>query len=59
LETTAFQYTHGAKNPKQISPDNWTFDQTFLDRPGNATVVLVHGAWADGSSLLGMRTLVP
>jgi pimeloyl-ACP methyl ester carboxylesterase len=40
LETTAFQYTHGAKNGKQISPDNWTFDQIFLDRPGNAAVQL-------------------
>jgi pimeloyl-ACP methyl ester carboxylesterase len=40
LETTAFQYTHGAKNSKQISPDNWTFDQIFLDRPGNAAVQL-------------------
>jgi pimeloyl-ACP methyl ester carboxylesterase len=40
LETTAFQYTHGAKNIKQISPDNWTFDQMFLDRPGDAAVQL-------------------
>ena len=39
-ETTAFQYTHGAKNTKQISPDNWTFDQIFLDRPGNAAIQL-------------------
>jgi pimeloyl-ACP methyl ester carboxylesterase len=40
LETTAFQYTHGAKNPKRISPDNWTFDQIFLDRPGNDAIQL-------------------
>ena len=40
LETTDFQYTHGAKNSKQISPDNWTFDQMFLDRPGNDAVQL-------------------
>jgi pimeloyl-ACP methyl ester carboxylesterase len=40
LETTAFQYTHGAKNVKQISPDNWTFDQAFLDRPGNDAIQL-------------------
>jgi pimeloyl-ACP methyl ester carboxylesterase len=40
LETTVFQYTHGAKNSKQISPDNWTFDQMFLDRPGNDTIQL-------------------
>jgi hypothetical protein len=35
LETTTFQYTYGTKNPKRISPDNWTLDQIFLDRPGN------------------------
>jgi pimeloyl-ACP methyl ester carboxylesterase len=40
VETTAFQYTHGAKNVKQISPDNWTFDQIFLDRPGNDAIQL-------------------
>jgi pimeloyl-ACP methyl ester carboxylesterase len=40
LETTTFQYTCGAKNPKQISPDNWTFDQIFLDRPGNDAIQL-------------------
>jgi len=40
LETTMFQYTHGAKNPKAISPDNWTFDQVFLDRPGNDAIQL-------------------
>ena len=40
LETTRFQYTHGTKNAKQISPDNWTFDQVFLDRPGNDAIQL-------------------
>lgn len=34
-ETTKFQYTHGAKDAKKISPDSYTFDQLFLDRPGN------------------------
>jgi pimeloyl-ACP methyl ester carboxylesterase len=32
--TTQFQYTVGAKNPAAISPDNWTYDQALLDRPG-------------------------
>ena len=32
--TTKFQYTVGAKNPEAISPDNWTYDQALLDRPG-------------------------
>jgi pimeloyl-ACP methyl ester carboxylesterase len=40
LETTTFQYTHGAKDPKKISPDNWTFDQIFLDRPANDAIHL-------------------
>ncbi len=39
-ETTKFQYTHGAKNPEAISPDSYTFDQHFLDRPGNDAVQL-------------------
>ncbi len=32
--TTQFQYTVGAKDPEAISPDNWTYDQALLDRPG-------------------------
>jgi pimeloyl-ACP methyl ester carboxylesterase len=39
-ETTRFQYTHGAKNLENISPDSWTFDQHFLDRPGNDAIQL-------------------
>jgi pimeloyl-ACP methyl ester carboxylesterase len=34
-EATVFQYTHGVKDSEQISPDAYTFDQFFLDRPGN------------------------
>ena len=39
-ETTRFQYTHGAKNPEAISPDSYTFDQHFLDRPCNDAIQL-------------------
>lgn len=39
-ETTVFQYTHGVKDPARISPDSYTFDQLFLDRPGNAAIQL-------------------
>jgi pimeloyl-ACP methyl ester carboxylesterase len=39
-ETTRFQYTHGARNPERISPDSYTFDQHFLDRPGNDAIQL-------------------
>jgi len=35
IETTKLQYTHGANEPGLLSPDAWTFDQHFLDRPGN------------------------
>ena len=39
-ETTIFQYTHGVSDPERISPDSYTVDQFFLDRPGNASVQL-------------------
>jgi pimeloyl-ACP methyl ester carboxylesterase len=40
LDGTKWQYTHGVRNPQAISPDNWTFDQYFLDRPGNKDIQL-------------------
>ena len=39
-ETTVFQYTHGVKDSQRISPDAYTFDQFFLNRPGNDAVQL-------------------
>jgi pimeloyl-ACP methyl ester carboxylesterase len=39
-ETTIFQYTHGVTDPDRISPDSYTVDQFFLDRPGNAAIQL-------------------
>lgn len=39
-ETTVFQYTHGVRDPARISPDSFTFDQLFLDRPGNDAIQL-------------------
>ena len=39
-ETTTFQYTHGVKDPSLISPDSYTVDQFFLDRPGNDAIQL-------------------
>lgn len=38
--TTKFQYTHGTRNPEAISPDAFTLDQLFLDRPGNDAIQL-------------------
>jgi pimeloyl-ACP methyl ester carboxylesterase len=38
--TTKFQYTHGTRNPEAISPDAYTLDQLFLDRPGNDAIQL-------------------
>ena len=40
LKTTQFQYTHGMKDVSAVSPDSWTFDQHFLDRPGNDAIQL-------------------
>jgi pimeloyl-ACP methyl ester carboxylesterase len=39
-EMTIFQYTHGVADPDRISPDSYTMDQHFLDRPGNAAIQL-------------------
>ena len=39
-ETTVFQYTHGMKDVTRISPDSYTVDQLFLDRPGNDAIQL-------------------
>lgn len=39
-ETTKFQYTHGVKDATKLSPDSYTFDQFFLDRPDNDAVQL-------------------
>ena len=40
IATTTFQYAHGVKDVTQISPDSYTFDQHFLDRPGNDAIQL-------------------
>ncbi|MEJ6484760.1 alpha/beta hydrolase [Nostoc punctiforme UO1] len=40
LEATKWQYTNGVHNLEAISPDTWTVDQHFLDRPGNEEVQL-------------------
>jgi pimeloyl-ACP methyl ester carboxylesterase len=39
-DMTIFQYTHGVTDPDRISPDSYTVDQYFLDRPGNAAIQL-------------------
>ncbi|HUB40934.1 MAG TPA: alpha/beta hydrolase [Streptosporangiaceae bacterium] len=33
-ETTVWQYTHGAPDPSQVSPDGYTLDNHYLARPG-------------------------
>lgn len=37
---TMFQYTHGVGDSERISPDSYTLDQFFLNRPGNAAIQL-------------------
>ncbi len=39
-DATIFQYTHGVADSDRISPDSYTLDQFFLDRPGNAAIQL-------------------
>ena len=40
LDATKWQYTNGVRNLETISPDTWTIDQHFLDRPGNGEIQL-------------------
>ncbi|MFE1593906.1 alpha/beta fold hydrolase [Nocardia sp. NPDC058705] len=42
LEATKWQYTHGvpAERLAFVSPDTWTLDQAYLDRPGNKEIQL-------------------
>ncbi len=40
LEATRWQYTHGTRDPRAISPDNWNLDQRMLDRAGNQEIQL-------------------
>jgi pimeloyl-ACP methyl ester carboxylesterase len=40
LKATRWQYTHGVPDTTVVSPDAWTVDQAFLDRPGNQEIQL-------------------
>jgi len=40
LDTTKFQYVHGAADAELVSPDAWLHDQMLLDRPGNDAIQL-------------------
>lgn len=40
FDITKFQYTDGMSDLSRISPDNWTIDQAYLDRPGNREIQL-------------------
>ena len=40
LGATKWQYTEGARNVQNISPDAWTVDQAYMDRPGNKDIQL-------------------
>ena len=40
LDATKWQYTHGVRNVKSISPDTWGHVQPLLDRPGNQEIQL-------------------
>ncbi|RYG87743.1 MAG: alpha/beta hydrolase [Alphaproteobacteria bacterium] len=40
LGATKWQYTEGARDVTRISPDAWTLDQAYMDRPGNKDIQL-------------------
>jgi pimeloyl-ACP methyl ester carboxylesterase len=40
LQATKWQWTHGTRDARAVSPDTWTVDQSRLDRPGNADIQL-------------------
>lgn len=40
LKATHWQYTNGVSDPSSVSPDGYTSDQAFMDRPGNADIQL-------------------
>ncbi|MEN5114929.1 alpha/beta hydrolase [Brevundimonas diminuta] len=40
LDTTRFQYLHGARDPSRVSPDAWLHAQAGLDRSGNDEIQL-------------------
>ena len=39
-KATQWQYTNGERDTSRVSPDTWTMDQVFLDRPGNQEIQL-------------------
>ncbi len=39
-EAAEWQWTHGTRDPENVSPDTWTLDNAYLDRPGNREIQL-------------------
>lgn len=48
LETTRWQYIHGAPDQTQVAPEAWWLDYALMSRPGNADIQL--GLIADYAS---------
>lgn len=40
LPATKWQYSEGVRDLQRISPDAWTVDQAYMDRPGNKDIQL-------------------
>lgn len=40
LSATKWQYSEGYRDVSNISPDAWTLDQAYMDRPGNKEIQL-------------------
>lgn len=38
IKGTKWQYTEGVRDVQHLSPDAWTLDQAYMDRPGNKDI---------------------
>lgn len=69
IEATRWQYYEGVKDPTLVSPDAYTLDQAYLDRPGNADIRISRsiqvgliervGVWADQCRILDAFVVLP
>ena len=56
LETTRWQYTHGAPDESQVAPEGYWLDYALLSRPGNADIQL--GLIADYAGNVALYTRI-
>ena len=56
LETTRWQYTHGAPDETQVAPEGYWLDYALMSRPGNADIQL--GLIADYAGNVALYPLI-